>query len=145
MKSAENSSSTVSIENVGVYATNIVQTVIDLGVAGLSLVTVNSTVASILDSTYSNVTFTATTDANSVDITMSGPGGHASDATKGPLVLSINTFNALKDTAGVGNNSIDELDITIVMRTRYTGDLNSVANFVSAALGTLPKSVSHDV
>jgi hypothetical protein len=144
------SSSAVSIENVGVYATNIVQTVIDLGVAGLSLATVNSTVAKLLDSTYPNVTFTATTDANGVAITINGPGGHASDATKGPLVLSINTYNALKNTAGVSfylpsNTSISELDITIDMRTRYTTDLNSVANFVSAALGTLPKSVSHDV
>lgn len=144
------SSSAVSIENVGVYATNIVQTVIDFGVAGLDLATVNSTVAKILDSTYPNVTFTAATDSNGVAITMHGPGGHASDATKGPLVLSINTYNALKDTPGVSfylpsNTSLNELDVTIDMRTRYTSDLNSVANFVSAALGTLPKSVSHDV
>ncbi|UKZ81710.1 hypothetical protein TrVFT333_009482 [Trichoderma virens FT-333] len=144
------SSSAVGIENVGVYATNIVQTVIQLGVAGLSLDTVTNTVSSILDSTYPNVTFSATTDDNGVALTMNGPGGHASDATKGPLVLSVNTFNALKNTAGVsfylpGNISINELDITIDMRTRYTTDLNSVANFVSAALGTLPKSISHDV
>ncbi|KAL7920613.1 hypothetical protein ACQKWADRAFT_328628 [Trichoderma austrokoningii] len=144
------SSTAVSIENVGVYATNIVQTVIDLGVAGLSLAIVNSTVASILDSTYPNVTFKATTDANGVAITMNGPGGHASDATKGPLVLSVNTFNALKNTAGVSfylpsNTSINELDITIDMRTRYTSDLKTVASFVSAALGNLPNSISHDV
>ncbi|RFU75350.1 hypothetical protein TARUN_6896 [Trichoderma arundinaceum] len=144
------SSSAVGIENVGVYATNIVQTVISLGVAGSTLDTVKSTVASILDSTYPNVTFSATTDANGVAITMNGPGGHASDATKGPLVLSVNTYNALKNTPGVsfylpGNTSVTELDITIDMRTRYTADLNSVANFVSAALGTLPKSISHDV
>jgi hypothetical protein len=144
------SSSAVSIENVGVYATNIVQSVIDLGVAGLSLAKVNSTVASILDSTYPNVTYSIATDANGVALTINGPGGHASDATKGPLVLSVNTFNALKNTAGVSfylpsNTSINELDITIDMRTRYTADLNTVANFVSAALGTIPNSISHDV
>ncbi|KAM0263694.1 hypothetical protein ACHAQJ_001007 [Trichoderma viride] len=144
------SSSAVSIENVGVYATNIVQTVIDFGVAGLSLATVNSTVASILDSTFPNVTYSITTDSNGVALTMNGPGGHASDATKGPLVLSVATYNALKNTAGVsfylpGNTTINELDITIDMRTRFTSDLNSVANFVSAALGTLPNSISHDV
>ncbi|KAL7943645.1 hypothetical protein V8C42DRAFT_328075 [Trichoderma barbatum] len=144
------SSSAVGIENVGVYATNIVQTVIKLGVAGSSLAAVNKTVSGILDSTYPGVTFSASNDANGVALTMNGPGGHASDATKGPLVLSVNTFNALKNTAGVsfylpGNTTASELDITIDMRTRYTADLNSVANAVSAALGTLPKSVSHDV
>lgn len=144
------SSTAVGIENVGVYATNIVQTVIGFGVAGLDLATVNSTVASLLDSTYPNVTYTAAEDVDGVALTMFGPGGHASDATKGPLVLSVNTFNALKNKDNVsfylpGNTSISELDITIDMRTRYTADLNVVANFVSAALGTLPNSISHDV
>ncbi|KAL7929749.1 hypothetical protein V8C35DRAFT_314692 [Trichoderma chlorosporum] len=144
------SSSVVSIENVGVYATNIVQSAIDFGVAGSDLATVTKTVSGILDSTYPNVTFSAANDANGVALTILGPGGHTSDATKGPLVLSVNTYNALKDTPGVSfylpsNTTIAELDITIDMRTRYTSDLNSVANFVSAALGTLPKSVSHDV
>ncbi|KAK4064741.1 uncharacterized protein Triagg1_8928 [Trichoderma aggressivum f. europaeum] len=144
------SSSAVGIENVGVYATNIVQTLIKLGVAGSDLATVTKTVSGILDSSYPNVTFSAAQDADGVALTFNGPGGHASEATKGPLVLSVNTFNALKNTAGVSfylpsNTSATELDITIDMRTRYTTDINTVANFVSAALGTLPKSVSHDV
>ncbi|PTB63631.1 hypothetical protein BBK36DRAFT_1171107 [Trichoderma citrinoviride] len=144
------SSSAVGIENVGVYATNIVQTIIQLGVAGLSLDTVSNTVSSILDSTYPNVTFSAATDANGVALTILGPGGHASEATKSPLTLSVNTYNALKNSSGVsfylpGNTSVTELDITIDFRTRYTADLNSVANFASAALGTLPAGISHDV
>ncbi|QYT03590.1 hypothetical protein H0G86_010538 [Trichoderma simmonsii] len=144
------SSSAVGIENVGVYATNIVQTIIKLGVAGSDLDTVTKTVSGILDSTYPNVTFSAANDDDGVAVTYMGPGGHASEATKGPLVLSVNTFNALKNTAGVSfylpsNTTATELDITIDMRTRWTTDINTVANFVSAALGTLPKSVSHDV
>ncbi|KAL7954182.1 hypothetical protein V8C34DRAFT_30942 [Trichoderma compactum] len=143
-------SSAVGVENVGVYATNIVQTLIKLGVAGSDLDTVTNTISGILDSSYPNVTFSAVEDADGVALTFNGPGGHASEETKGPLVLSVNTFNALKNTAGVSfylpsNTSATELDITIDMRTRYTTDVNAVANFVSAALGTLPRGVSHDV
>ncbi|KAL7940017.1 hypothetical protein V8C42DRAFT_338829 [Trichoderma barbatum] len=128
------SSSATGIENVGRFATNVVQSFISLGVAGLD----------------PEVSYTIFDDKDGVALNLTGPGGHASETTKGPLILSIETYKALKSTAGVsfylpGNTSTAELDITVDMRTRYTADVPAVANAVSAALGSLPDRVSHDI
>ncbi|KAK5991918.1 Xaa-Arg dipeptidase [Cladobotryum mycophilum] len=144
------SSTAVGIENIGTYATNIVQQLIPFGVAGLTLQQVNATVASILDASFPGVAYTIGQDPNGVALNLTGPGGHASEATKGPLVLATETFNALNGQPGVsfflpGNTTSSELDITIDMRTRYTSDLPQVAQAVNQALGSLPSSLSNDV
>jgi hypothetical protein len=144
------SSTASTIENVGIYAVNVVQTEIKFGISGARLSTVNATVSSILDKTYPNVTFTAAHDGNGVALTFDGPGGHASESTKGALDLSIATFRKFKDDAAVsfylpGNTSVKELDITVDLRTRYTADLPGVADKVSAALGKLSSGLSNDL
>lgn len=143
-------SSAATIANVGVYATNVVQSFIALGVSGSSLDKVKQTVDSILNANFPGVSYTAENDADGVAIKINGLGGHGSENTKGPLVLSVETFRALSTDAGVsfylpGNTSTHELDITIDMRSRYTADLPAVADAVSKALGTRPDNVSHDV
>ncbi len=76
------SSSATSIEDVGMFASNIVQSQISLGIAGVSLADVNATIASILDKSYPSVTYVVSNDADGVNFTAFGPGGHASESTK---------------------------------------------------------------
>ncbi|KAJ9142071.1 Aminobenzoyl-glutamate utilization protein B [Pleurostoma richardsiae] len=143
-------SSAVPIEDVGMFECNVVQGQISLGVAGLTAAQVNQTVASILDSTYPNVTYTVAMDADGVNLTSFGPGGHASESSKGPLVLTIETFRALSGQSGVsfylpGNTSVTELDITFDVRTRYSTDIDTVFDAVTSTVEGIASSVSQDV
>jgi hypothetical protein len=145
--------STVSnIENVGVYAVNIVQSIVTLGVSGSTREHVDQTVSSLLDDTYPGVNYSLFEDADGVGINITGPGGHASEATKGPLVLSIETFRTLssENDASIsfylpGNTTSTVLDITADMRTRYTSDIPALAQAVSDAVGSLAASTSSDL
>lgn len=145
-------SSAANIENVGVYAVNVVQTLISLGVTGSTKEQVDQVVSSLLDSTYPGVSYVLFDDADGVGINITGPGGHASEGTKGPLVLSIETFRNLSsdETSPLsfylpGNTTSTELDITVDMRTRYTTDIPVVALAVSNAVGSLAASTSSDL
>lgn len=144
------SSSVVPVEEVGMFASNIVQGQISLGINGLSLEEVQRTVSSILDSTYPGVTFTAAYDADGgVNLTAIGPGGHASEDTKSPLILTIETFRALSDQDGIsfylpGNTTLGALDIIFNIRSRYTHDLGSVLGAVKAAIGDRADAIATD-
>jgi hypothetical protein len=143
-------SSASTILNVGVYAVNVVQSQISLGVAGVELATVESTVDSILDDTFPGVSYLAREDADGVAVNITGPGGHASESTRGALDLSIETFRALSDDSSVSfylpdNTTFKELEITVDMRTRYTLDLPAMADTVSDAIGSLASSVTSDL
>lgn len=145
-------SSVSTVENVGVYAVNVVQSLISLGVAGSTREHVDDVVSSILDDTYPNVSYVLFEDANGVGINITGPGGHASESTKGALILSIETFRCLsgEESSDVsfylpGNTTSTELDITVDMRTRYTADIPAVADAVSNAVGSLASGVSSDL
>lgn len=144
------SSTATNIENIGVYATNVVQSVITLGVAGSTLEAVDDTVSSILDASYPGVAYKVYQDADGVAINFTGPGGHASENNKGALVLSIETFRNLSSDDSItfylpGNSTGTELDITVDFRTRYTADLPAIAEVASAAIGSLAVSVSSDL
>lgn len=145
-------SSVSNIENVGVFAVNVVQSLITLGVAGSTKDEVDAVVSSILDDTYPGVSYVLFEDADGVGINITGPGGHASESTKGALVLSIGTFRELSGSEASsvsfylpGNTTSTELEITVDMRTRYTADIPAVAEFVSNAVGSLASSVSADL
>ncbi|KAK3368735.1 hypothetical protein B0H63DRAFT_80784 [Podospora didyma] len=143
-------SSVVAVEDVGMFASNVVQSRISLGINGSTLEVVQQTVSSILDSTYPGVTFTAANDCTGgVNLTTFGPGGHASESTKSPLVLTIETFRALSSQEGVsfylpGNASTTALDITFDIRSRYTLDLNSVLNVVTSTIGSNAAAIVTD-
>lgn len=144
------SSSVVPVEEVGMFECNVVQGEISLGINGTSLETVQQTVSSILDTTYPGVSFTAAYDNDGgVNLTAIGPGGHASESTKGPLVLTIETFRALSSQDGIsfylpGNTTLGELGIIFDIRSRYTHDLNSVFDAVKAAIGTKADTIETD-
>lgn len=145
-------SSASNIENVGVYATNVVQSLISLGVSGSTRAHVDEVVSSILDSTYPGVSYVLFEDANGVGINITGPGGHASESTKGALVLSVETFRRLTSESSSpvsfylpGNTTSKELEITVDMRTRYTTDIPAVAEAVNQAVGSLAASISSDL
>lgn len=143
-------SSVAAIENVGVYATNVVQSFISLGVAGMGLQDVNATVASILDKTYPGVNYVIFNDKDGVALNITGPGGHGSEASRGPLTLPIEVFRATSSRDGVsfylpGNTTATELDVTVDLRSRYTADLPALAKAVSGSISDLSDSVSHDV
>ncbi|KAK3369456.1 hypothetical protein B0T24DRAFT_532122 [Lasiosphaeria ovina] len=144
------SSTAVAVEDVGMFECNVVQSQISLGINGSSLETVQQTVSSILDSTFPGVTFTAALDSDGgVNLTSFGPGGHASESTKGPLVLTVETFRALSSQQGVtfylpGNTTATALDITFDVRSRFTLDLDSVLDVVTATFGNLAASISTD-
>lgn len=141
-------SSVTPVEDVGMFASNVVQGHISLGISGSTLEKVQETVGSIFDSTYPGVTYTVTADASvpgGVNLTVLGPGGHASEATKSPLVLTIETFRALTTDAQEdeklafylpGNTTCSALDVTFNLRSRYTADLDSVKDAVEAAVRT---------
>ncbi len=143
-------SSVAAIENVGVYATNVVQSFISLGVSGMSLQDVNGTVSSILDKTYPGVDYKIFEDKDGVALNITGPGGHGSEASRGPLTLSIEVFRAASSRSGVsfylpGNTTTTELDVTVDLRSRYTDDLPALAAFVSDSIAHVSDSVSHDI
>ncbi|KAI1098401.1 hypothetical protein F4804DRAFT_126853 [Jackrogersella minutella] len=82
---------------------------------------------------------------------MEGPGGHASEGNKSPLRLSIETFRTLTNSGkeGVsfflpGNTTVTELDITISVRTRYTGDLDAVLQSVESAITSKASGITTD-
>lgn len=143
-------SSLAAIENVGVYATNVVQSFISLGITGMSLSAVNSVVSSILDSTYPGVSYVSFEDQNGVALNITGPGGHGSESTRGCLTLAIEVFRATSTSSVVsfylpGNTTTAELDVTLDLRSRYTVDLPAVAQVVTDAISNLTSDVSHDV
>ncbi|KAI5465256.1 hypothetical protein BGZ63DRAFT_348697 [Mariannaea sp. PMI_226] len=144
------SSSATCIEDVGMFASNIVQSAISLGISGMTLADVNTTVASILDKTYPNVTYTVSKDNHGVNLTAFGPGGHASESTKGPLVLTTEVFRKLSAQSDTGfylpgNTSALELDITVDLRTRYTQDLDSVLSYLKDNTKGLTDSITTDL
>ena len=144
------SSSVVPVEEVGMFECNVVQGEISLGINGSSLEAVRQTVSSILDSTYPEVSFSAAYDADGgVNLTAIGPGGHASESTKGPLVLTIETFRALSGQDGIsfylpGNTTLGALDIIFDIRSRYTHDIESVLHAVEAVIGDKAEGIDTD-
>ncbi|KAI2622352.1 hypothetical protein GGR54DRAFT_58416 [Hypoxylon sp. NC1633] len=148
------SSTATPVEDVGMFAINVVAEQILFGVAGLSLQEVNSTVSQLLDNTYVGVNYTIVEDSeveNGVALTMEGPGGHASEGTKSPLRLSIETFRTLTANGNSdvsfflpGNITVTELDITVSVRTRYTSDSDSVLQKVTSTIASKAVSISKD-
>ncbi|KAK3322819.1 hypothetical protein B0H66DRAFT_475095, partial [Apodospora peruviana] len=150
------SSSVVPVEDVGMFASNIVQSQISLGILGTTVDAVDQLVSSILGSTYPGVTFTVAEDTittisgfSGVNFTAHGPGGHASENTKSPLVLTIETFHALYTQEGVsfylpGNATSSALDITFDIRSCYTSDLDAVLDVVTGVIGEKAGSISTD-
>ncbi|KAH6612296.1 hypothetical protein B0J18DRAFT_452591 [Chaetomium sp. MPI-SDFR-AT-0129] len=138
------SSSVVAVEEVGMFECNIVQGQISLGIRGVELDVVKQTVEGLLggdDGTYPGVSFTAVADedGHGVNVTALGPGGHASESTKGPLVLTVETFRALSGQDGVefylpGNTTLAELGVVFDIRSRYTQDLDLVLESVEATI-----------
>lgn len=147
-------STATPVEDVGMFAINVVAQEILLGIAGLSLQEVNSTVQGLLDDTYVDVNYTIaeTNDVeNGVALTIEGPGGHASEGNKSPLRLSIETFRTLTSSGTEdvslflpGNTTVTELDITVSVRTRYTIDLDAVLETVTSAISSKASSLSTD-
>jgi len=140
-----------AVVNVGVFAANVAQGHIALGINGTTLEKVQQTVASILDDTYHGVSFTAAPDAavpGGVNLTVLGPGGHGSESDNNPLTLTIETFRALN--AGPqgeklsfylpGNTTHSGLDVSFDVRTRYTVELSSVVDVIKAAVGSVSKA-----
>ncbi|KAI1372356.1 hypothetical protein F4677DRAFT_266185 [Hypoxylon crocopeplum] len=148
------SSTATPVEDVGMFAINVVAQRIQLGVAGLSLQDVNSTVSGLLDDTYVGVNYTIAEDdevEKGVVLSIEGPGGHASEGNKSPLRLSIETFRTLTASGNEvvsfflpGNTTVTELDITISVRTRYTIDLDSVLEPVTSTIASKAVSISTD-
>ncbi|KAI0126139.1 hypothetical protein BJ170DRAFT_461492 [Xylariales sp. AK1849] len=150
-----NSSTASPVEDVGMFASNVVQQQIKLGIAGLTLKQVQETVNEIFDDTYVGVNYTAqeTTDVGGgVALVIDGPGGHASESLKTPLRLSIETFRTLtSDDAGdvsfflPGNVTVTQLDITVSVRTRYSLDQQSVTDTVKAAIEDSASKITTDL
>ena len=139
------SSTAEPIEDVGMFSINVVAREIRFGVSGLHLRDVNTTVSRLLaDGTYPGVNYTIAEVVDGdvhdgIALTIHGPGGHASEGTKSPLRLSIETFRALQGQEGVdfflpGNTTATELDITTSVRTRYTLDVPAVLDVVLPVL-----------
>ncbi|KAH8825425.1 hypothetical protein DL96DRAFT_1467189 [Flagelloscypha sp. PMI_526] len=156
-KSLPGHSSTISpVSDIGVYAVNVVQTSIQLGVTGVTEEGLNSTLYALKTNgpTFSKVTYTLHEDANGIAITFTGPGGHASEGTQGALSFSVETFRALT-TSNISdslsfytpsNTSHNEFDITVDLRTRYTHELDQVRDYVHNALNNgIPDSITYDL
>ncbi|KAI1401714.1 hypothetical protein F4819DRAFT_457019 [Hypoxylon fuscum] len=147
-------STATPVEDVGMFAINVVAQEILFGIASLSLQEVNSTVQGLLDDTYVGVNYTVTENSDvekGVALTIEGPGGHASEGNKSPLRLSIETFRTLTSSGNEdvsfflpGNTTVTELDITTSVRTRYTMDLDSVLQAVTSAITSKAASISTD-
>ncbi len=98
------------------YAINVVQTTIELGVTNATLEEIDDVVAAVKngDGAFVNQTYALAEDENGVAITFTGPGyvsslllvgikrtdrlcrGHASEGTESPLSLSVQTYRALE-------------------------------------------------
>ncbi|KAL7620123.1 hypothetical protein AAE478_009115 [Parahypoxylon ruwenzoriense] len=143
------------VEDVGMFSINVVAQKVQLGIAGLSLQDVNSTVLRLLDDTYASVTYTVAENnevSKGVMLTINGPGGHASESTKSPLRLSIETFRTLTGNGkeGVsfflpGNITVTELDITTSIRSRYTIDLDAALKTVESAISSRAARITTDL
>jgi hypothetical protein len=144
-------STAVSIANIGDYATNVVQQNISLGFTGTEKHAVEQLVSKLLSSgTFPKVNASITEDQDGVVLAALGPGGHASESTRGALELTTATFEALSNDSSItyflpGNTTFKQYDITCDMRTRYTTDLAPLAEFVDKAIGSLARGVSHDI
>ena len=153
------SSSVVPVEDVGMFESNVVQSQISLGIRGTTVESITYLVSSILDTTYPGVTFTATEDLttfpdspNNINLTVFGPGGHASENTKSPLVLTIETFRSLTASPAPspltfylpGNTTSPALSLTFDIRSRYTHDLPAVLSLVTTLLSPSASSISTD-
>jgi hypothetical protein len=143
-------STAAPILNIGVYAVNVVQQNIGIGISGSDIATVRKTISPLLTSDFKNVTYVVGQDSNGVAINITGPGGHASETTQGALDFSVQIFQAFSGNPSVGfylpgNTTSNQLDITVDMRTRYTQDLPDVARAIDEAIGALSSGVNHDI
>ncbi|KAI1504572.1 hypothetical protein F5X99DRAFT_371412 [Biscogniauxia marginata] len=140
-------SSAMPVEDVGMFSTNVVAQRVEFGIAGLGVDEVRKTVAALLDDTYPGVEYSVTASGDvveggsGVNLTVTGPGGHASEGTKSPLRLTIETFRSLTGSGKEGlsfflpgNTTVTELAVTTSVRTRYTADLDAVLAEVEPAL-----------
>ncbi|KAI5857395.1 hypothetical protein GGS23DRAFT_347751 [Durotheca rogersii] len=143
------------VEDVGMFSINVVAQQIKFGIAGLTLQEVNSTVLALLDGSYAGVNYTVAEDdgvERGVALTINGPGGHASESTRSPLRLSIETFRTLQASKGddvsfflPGNTTVTELDITVSVRTRYTLDIEAALEPVVSTLADTAAHVATDL
>ncbi|PGH14360.1 hypothetical protein AJ80_05950 [Polytolypa hystricis UAMH7299] len=139
----------VPVENVGMFASNIVQTRIDLGVAGLPLDEVNKTIADIGDD--HDIEWAVSSSENGVDITFEGRGGHGSEGSFSALSLSVEVFRQLSASHPdvsyylPSNTSHTELDITINVRSRYTLDMEEIKSSIQDAVECIPDSIEWDL
>ncbi|KAK9774555.1 putative Peptidase M20 dimerization domain-containing protein [Seiridium cardinale] len=150
-----NSSTASPVEDVGMFTSNVVQTQIQFGVAGLSPQDVKDVVDGILDATYVGVNYTVrevVDEPNGVALTIDGPGGHSSESLKSPLRLSIETFRNLSTCKGdavsfflPGNTTVTKLDITVSVRTRYTSDQDAVTVAAKDAIANSASTISTDL
>ncbi len=153
------------------YAINVVQTTIELGVTNATLEEIDDVVAAVKngDGAFVNQTYALAEDENGVAITFTGPGyvsslllvgikrtdrlcrGHASEGTESPLSLSVQTYRALEASNSThsyylpSNTSHTQLGITVSIRTRYTIELEEVRSYFDDAVQGLPDSVTYDI
>jgi len=114
---------------------------------------VNSTVAGIkaTNNAFAAINYTIGTDSNGVVLTFLGHGGHASEAQQSPLSLSVETFRQLTASNPSftyylpSNTTSTELDVTVSVRTRFTGDLPTVQSAVQSNVNSIPASVTWDL
>ncbi|KAK0210477.1 hypothetical protein DFS33DRAFT_1250305 [Desarmillaria ectypa] len=152
------SSTASSIEEIGMYGINVVQTMIELGVTNTTLEEIDSVVTAVRDgdNAFANQTYTLAEDENGVAITFTGPGhvprsGHASEGIADALTLSVETYRALEASNSThsyylpSNISHTQIGITVSIRTRYTIELEEVRSYIDDAIKGLPDSVTYDI
>jgi len=158
------------ILNVGAYTLNVVQTTIDLGVTGSSMVDVAKAINTTKESNdaFAEVTYALTEDQGGVSIHFEGPGyiykfsfhfgaiidvkfhsGHAALGTEGPLSLSLEAYRTLS-TADPdllfylpGNTTVLDIGVTVSVRSRYSIDMSDVEDAVVASVTA--SSISWDI
>ncbi|KAK6065068.1 phd finger domain-containing protein [Seiridium cupressi] len=150
-----NSSTASPVENVGMCTSNVVQTQIQFGVAGLSLRDVKNIVDGILDATYVGVNYTTrevVNDPSGAALTIDGPGGRSSESLKSPLRLSIETFRHLSTSKGDAvsfflpeNTTVMQLDITVSVQTQYTSDQDAVTVAAKDVIADSASKISTDL
>ncbi|KAK9419920.1 putative Amidohydrolase [Seiridium unicorne] len=141
-----NSSTASPVEDVGMFTSNVVQTQIQFGVAGLSLRDIKDIVDGILDATY------VVNDPSGAALTIDGPGGRSSESLKSPLRLSIETFRNLSTSKGDSvsfflpeNTTVMQLDITVSVRTQYTSDQDAVTVAAKDVIADSASKISTDL